>query len=171
VIKYDAVLAAAAHSAIPAIVEIALKQAREVSEDMIQALYRSQHRPSDYAQPVLTDKKEMEKVEENKEKGMGETKEREIERDIERDKDDARSVCSIQTTNMLNVSSQLILLHCVNHPLHLHHSHFHDCPPTEVFLFYALSSLCYCTLTLLSYPVLTGERPAVCDRRRHPIAH
>ena len=155
-IKYDAVLAAAAHSAIPAIVETALKQAREVTEDMIQALYKSQHRPSNDALPALSDKREMEmEMEKNMEKGTGEAKERDAERDKERDKDDARSVCSIKTTNMLNVSGHpycfiASTIFCVSIILIFKTAHLLK---SIYFMRSLLSSLFYRTLTLLSYPI------------------
>lgn len=101
VIKYDAVLAAASHSAILAIVKSALREAREVTEETIIAL-RSQRRSAGDLQSIHT------VIEKDKEKGkgFGEEKGREEEKEKEKEgeKDDARSVCSIKTTNMQNVS-------------------------------------------------------------------
>ena len=100
VIKYDAVLAAASHSAIPAIVQSALREAREVTEETIIALRRSQRRPAGDVQPIHAENEK----DKNKGKGFGEEKGREEEKEKEGEKDDARSVCSIKTTNMQNVS-------------------------------------------------------------------
>lgn len=105
VIKYDAVLAAASHSAIPAIVQSALREAGEVTEETITALRRSQRRSLGDVQPIHT---EIEKDKE-KGKGFGEEKGREEDKEKEKEgeKDDARSVCSFKTTNMQNVSYHL----------------------------------------------------------------
>lgn len=48
----------------------------------------------------------------DKEKGMEEEKER--EREKERDKEDARSVCSINTTNTLNVNNLPFFFHLLS---------------------------------------------------------
>lgn len=103
VIKYDAVLAAASHSAIPAIVQSALKEAREITEETIIALHRSRRRSAGDIQPIHKEK-EMDK---EKGKGFGEEKGREEEKEKEGEKDDARSVCSFKTTNMQTVSYHL----------------------------------------------------------------
>ena len=91
-------------------------------------------------------------MEKNKEKGIGETKEREGERDKERDKDDARSVCSIKTSNMLNVSSQPTLRRCVNHLLHLIILIFKTAYPLK--FLYFMHSLFSATVLSPFYPIL-----------------